>query len=165
MARTALRAVVAVTVGVTLALPPAAAVAAPTAARSTAPTAARSMAPSAAQLARGATSTVTARRAGPVRPRQPVVPMMRGAGGAVATVDGVASQVGIDVLRRGGNAIDAAVATAATLGVTEPYSSGIGGGGFLVFYDARTGTVRTLDGRETAPRTFNERTFTDAGGN
>src|SRR5215218_2272195 len=147
MARTARRAVVAVTVGVALALPPAAAVAAPTAS-------------STRQVA-----TAQAKAAAPVRPRLPVVPVMRGAGGAVSSVDGVASQVGIDVLRRGGNAVDAAVATAAVLGVTEPYSAGIGGGGFLVFYDASSRTVGTLDGRETAPRTFNERTFTDSNGN
>jgi len=151
MARTARRAVVAVTVGVALALPPAAAVAAPTTS-------------STRQVASAATISST-RAAAPVRPRLPVVPVMRGAGGAVSSVDGVASQVGIDVLRRGGNAVDAAVATAAALGVTEPYSAGIGGGGFLVFYDASSRTVRTLDGRETAPRTFNERTFTDSNGN
>ncbi len=62
-----------------------------------------------------------------------------------------ATRVAIDVLRHGGNAVDAAVAAAATLGVTEPFSSGLGGGGFFVFYDARTKTVRTIDGRETAP--------------
>ena len=67
----------------------------------------------------------------------PKVPVMTGSGGAVSSVDRDASQVGIDVLARGGNAADAAVATAAALGVTEPYSAGIGGGGFLVYYDAR----------------------------
>jgi gamma-glutamyltranspeptidase/glutathione hydrolase len=74
-----------------------------------------------------------------------------GRGGAVSSVDADATRVGIKVLRRGGNAVDAAIATAAALGVTEPYSSGIGGGGFFTFYNARTGKVRTIDGRETAP--------------
>ena len=63
---------------------------------------------------------------------------MTGSGGAVASVDAVASQVGIDVLEAGGNATDAAIATAAALGVTEPYSTGIGGGGFFVHRDAST---------------------------
>jgi gamma-glutamyltranspeptidase/glutathione hydrolase len=86
---------------------------------------------------------------------------MRGAGGAVASVDRDASQIGIDVLRRGGTAADAAVATAAALGVTEPYSAGIGGGGFFVYYDAKARKVSTIDGRETAPSTFTETTFID----
>jgi gamma-glutamyltranspeptidase/glutathione hydrolase len=89
----------------------------------------------------------------------PKVPVMTGSGGAIASVDRDASQVGIDVLARGGNAADAAVATAAALGVTEPYSTGIGGGGFLVYYDARSRRVSTIDGRETAPKTFTENTF------
>src|SRR5919107_1054881 len=147
MARTALRAVVALGAGVAVALPTGAVGAPPPAS-----------APPAAAPAR------TAPAAGPVVPTLPKVPVMRGSGGAVATVDEVASQVGTDVLSRGGNAVDAAVATAATLGVTEPYSAGIGGGGFFVFYDARSGRVRTLDGRETAPSTFNERTFTNPDG-
>lgn len=74
-----------------------------------------------------------------------------GYGGAVSTVDPEASAAAIEVLRKGGNAADAAVAAAATLGVTEPYSAGIGGGGYFVFYDAKTGEVSTIDGRETAP--------------
>jgi gamma-glutamyltranspeptidase/glutathione hydrolase len=89
---------------------------------------------------------------------------MRGGGGAVSSVDAVASQVGINVLKAGGNAADAAVATAAALGVTEPYSTGIGGGGFFVFYDATSGRVRTIDGRETAPSTFTETTFREPDG-
>ncbi|WP_420902378.1 gamma-glutamyltransferase [Rathayibacter rathayi] len=74
-----------------------------------------------------------------------------GYGGAVSSVDANASRVGLDVLKRGGNAADAAVATAAALGVTDPYSAGIGGGGYLVYFDKATGEVSTIDGRETAP--------------
>ncbi len=92
------------------------------------------------------------------------VPVMIGSGGAVASVDADASQIGIDVLKAGGNAADAAIATAAALGVTEPYSAGIGGGGFLVYYDAASRTVRTIDGRETAPATFTDTRFTDGAG-
>lgn len=91
----------------------------------------------------------------------PKTAVMTGSGGAVSSVDRDASQVGIDVLARGGNAADAAVATAAALGVTEPYSAGIGGGGFLVYYDARSRHVSTIDGREMAPKTFTDTTFTD----
>ena len=78
-------------------------------------------------------------------------PTATGYGGAVSTVDPEASAAAIEVLRQGGNAADAAVAAAATLGVTEPYSAGIGGGGYFVFYDAKTRRVETIDGRETAP--------------
>jgi gamma-glutamyltranspeptidase/glutathione hydrolase len=65
------------------------------------------------------------------------------------------------VLRGGGTAADAAVATAAALGVTEPYSAGIGGGGYFVYYDASKGKVTTLDGRETAPRSISHDAFID----
>ncbi len=78
-------------------------------------------------------------------------PVAIGRGGAVSSVDPEATRIGLRVLRRGGTAVDAAVAVAAALGVTEPYSAGIGGGGFLLHYDASSGKVRTLDGRETAP--------------
>ncbi|MCF3136730.1 gamma-glutamyltransferase [Streptomyces olivochromogenes] len=91
------------------------------------------------------------------------VPVAVGYGGAVASVDADASAAGIEVLRKGGNAVDAAVATAAALGVTEPYSSGIGGGGYFVYYDARSRTVHTLDGRETAPQTAGTDLFLENG--
>lgn len=79
------------------------------------------------------------------------MPTATGYGGAVSTVDVDASAAAIEVLRKGGNAVDAAVAAAATLGVTEPYSAGIGGGGYFVYYDAKSKKVHTIDGRETAP--------------
>ncbi len=94
----------------------------------------------------------------------PKVPTMRGGGGAVSSVDRDASQIGIDVLRRGGNAADAAIATAAALGVTEPYSTGLGGGGFFVYYDAKRHRVTAVDGRETAPSTFTPDVFTNPDG-
>src|ERR1043165_3076271 len=86
-----------------------------------------------------------------------------GYGGAVASVDADASAAGIEVLKKGGNAVDAAVATAAALGVTEPYSSGIGGGGYFVYYDAKSRTVHTIDGRETAPLTADSGLFLENG--
>ncbi|MFI7359819.1 gamma-glutamyltransferase [Streptomyces avidinii] len=91
------------------------------------------------------------------------VPVAVGYGGAVASVDADASAAGIAVLRSGGNAVDAAIATAAALGVTEPYSAGIGGGGYFVYYDARSHRVHTVDGRETAPATATEALFQENG--
>ncbi|MFF8194833.1 gamma-glutamyltransferase [Streptomyces bobili] len=90
-------------------------------------------------------------------------PVAVGYGGAVASVDADASAAGIEILRKGGNAVDAAVATAAALGVTEPYSAGIGGGGYFVYYDAKSRTVRTIDGRETAPLTADANLFLENG--
>ncbi len=88
-------------------------------------------------------------------------PTAYGWGGAVASVDPEATAAGLRVLRDGGNAVDAAVATAAALGVTEPYSAGIGGGGYFVYYDARSRRVQTIDGRETAAATMPGTAFTD----
>src|SRR3954469_24752416 len=84
-----------------------------------------------------------------------------GRGGAVTSVDPYASRIGLQVLRHGGNAVDAAIATAAALGVTEPYSSGLGGGGYFVYYDARSHRVHTIDGRETAPKSMPHNAFID----
>jgi gamma-glutamyltranspeptidase / glutathione hydrolase len=89
------------------------------------------------------------------------VPVSRGSGGAVTSVDPEASRIGLRVLKRGGNAVDAAVATAAALGVTEPYSAGIGGGGYFVYYNAKSGKVRVIDGRETAPMSMPNDAFID----
>ena len=76
----------------------------------------------------------------------------------------VAAQAGTEILARGGNAIDAAVATSATLSVVEPFASGIGGGGFFLAYRAETGQVVALDCRETAPATASPDMFLDADG-
>src|ERR687888_398512 len=77
-------------------------------------------------------------------------PTALGSGGAAASVDLDGTRAAIDALRNGGNAIDAAVAAAGVLGVTEPFSCGIGGGGFMVIPTTR-GKVTTIAGRETAP--------------
>ncbi|WP_343954215.1 gamma-glutamyltransferase family protein [Nonomuraea longicatena] len=87
------------------------------------------------------------------------VPVAEGYGGGVATVDLDASKAALAVLRKGGNAVDAAVAAGAVLGVTEPYSAGLAGGGFLLYYDAGRRKVFTLDGRETAPRAMTATSF------
>ena len=100
---------------------------------------------------------------GPAKPALVKQPVAVGYGGAVSTVDRRASAAGIEVLRKGGNAVDAAVAAAAALGVTEPYSAGIGGGGFFVYYDPETERVRTIDGRETAPMKMRRTSFTENG--
>lgn len=86
------------------------------------------------------------------RPLETPSPTATGRGGAAATVDVRATSAAIEVLRSGGNAIDAAVAAASVLGVTDPYSCGIGGGGFMVVYLAPEKRVVTLDHRETAPQ-------------
>lgn len=88
-------------------------------------------------------------------------PTATGYGGAVSTVDPEASAAAIEVLRKGANAADAAVAAAATLGVTEPYSAGVGGGGYFVYYDAKSKSVGTIDGRETAPAGITPDAFID----
>src|SRR5436190_15960912 len=74
-----------------------------------------------------------------------------GPGGAVATVSSNATEAAIGAIRRGGNAIDAAVAAALTLGVVDGHNSGIGGGCFMLIRLA-DGRFVAIDGRETAPR-------------
>ncbi len=69
----------------------------------------------------------------------------------VAAANPLAVDAGIAILKKGGKAIDAAVAVQAMLGLVEPQSSGVGGGAFLLYYDARTGKVSAIDGREKAP--------------
>ncbi|MEV1173013.1 gamma-glutamyltransferase [Nonomuraea sp. NPDC049784] len=77
-----------------------------------------------------------------------------GTGGAVATIDPTASQAGIDVLRKGGNAVDAAVTVAAVLSVTEPWVESLGGASYLLFYDRREQEAGVIGDRTPAPKTF-----------
>ncbi|MFI1178684.1 gamma-glutamyltransferase [Streptomyces sp. NPDC020799] len=111
----------------------------------------------------GPTPATAAAPAAAPAPTPAKTPVAAGYGGAVASVDADASAAGIEVLRKGGNAVDAAVATAAALGVTEPYSAGIGGGGYFVYYDAKSRRVSTIDGRERAPLSAGKDLFLEKG--
>ncbi|RSV38875.1 gamma-glutamyltransferase [Sphingomonas sp. ABOLD] len=82
----------------------------------------------------------------------------------VSAADPRAAAAGVEILRAGGSATDAAIATMLALGVVEPQSSGLGGGSFLVLYDARTKAMTTVDGRETAPMAADDHWFYDAAG-
>lgn len=84
--------------------------------------------------------------------------------GMVASAHALASESGVQILKRGGNAIDAAVATAFAISVTLPYSAGIGGGGFLLLHDGKRGAVRSLDFRERAPLAAHRDMFLDEKG-
>ena len=69
----------------------------------------------------------------------------------VVSAHPLASEAGLETLRKGGNAVDAAVATTFAISVVEPFSAGIGGGGFLLLHSAKTGEMKALDFRERAP--------------
>ena len=84
---------------------------------------------------------------------------------AVASAHPLATQAGIDVLNDGGNAFDAAIAVAASLGVVEPYSAGLGGGGFWLLYDASQSDYRFVDAREKAPAAAGRDYYLDDNGN
>ncbi len=84
--------------------------------------------------------------------------------GVVSSADPRATAAGQEILRKGGSAADAAMAMMLTLTVVEPQSSGIGGGGFLLFHDAKSGAITTIDGRETAPASADEKRFMGADG-
>ena len=83
---------------------------------------------------------------------------------AIASAHPLATQAGKAILDQGGNAFDAAVAVAATLAVVEPYSSGLGGGGFFLLHRARDGKQVMLDARETAPLQASANMYLDAAG-
>lgn len=91
-------------------------------------------------------------------------PLLAHAQGMVSAADPRAAAAGVEILRAGGSATDAAIATMLALGVVEPQSSGLGGGSFMVLYDARTRATTTVDGRETAPMAAEDHWFYDAAG-
>jgi gamma-glutamyltranspeptidase/glutathione hydrolase len=91
-------------------------------------------------------------------------PVAVGTGGAVASSEFLASKAGIEILKEGGNAVDAAVAVASTLGVTEPFVAGPGGGGFMVIYLAGLHRVINIDGREMCPARCTPKLFLDKNG-
>ncbi len=82
----------------------------------------------------------------------------------IAAANPYAVEAGAEILRQGGTAADAMVAVQTVLGLVEPQSSGLGGGAFLVWFDAKTGEVTTLDARETAPLAATPRLFQDETG-
>ena len=88
-------------------------------------------------------------------------PPEMGCNGMVVSASEYASNIGVDILKAGGNAVDAAVATAFALGVVEQYSSGIGGGNFILIYLAENDSVIAIDGREAAPAKAHRDMFID----
>jgi gamma-glutamyltranspeptidase/glutathione hydrolase len=84
--------------------------------------------------------------------------------GTVASSSAIASNVGVDILKRGGNAVDAAVATAFALAVTHPSAGNIGGGGFALYYRGKQNEIKALDFRETAPSAATRDMYLDADG-
>ena len=85
-------------------------------------------------------------------------------GAAVASGHALATDAGLQILREGGNAFDAAIAVSSTLAVVEPISSGLGGGGFFLLHDAKTGKDVMLDAREYAPESATSAQFLDKNG-
>lgn len=93
-----------------------------------------------------------------------IISPVKAKNGMVSSEQGLASQVGLDVLKRGGNAVDAAVAVGFALAVVLPYAGNIGGGGFMLIYDAKTRKNIALDFRELAPALAHRDMFLDARG-
>ena len=85
-------------------------------------------------------------------------------GTVIASAQALATDAGLEAIRNGGNAFDAAVATSAVLAVVEPISSGIGGGGFFLLHDAKTGRDVFVDARETAPESATPEAYLDKQG-
>ncbi len=85
-------------------------------------------------------------------------------GVAIASAHALATDAGLEILREGGNAFDAAVAVSAALSVVEPVSSGLGGGGFFLLHDAKSGRDVFVDAREVAPQSATPARYLDANG-
>ncbi|HEY4583635.1 MAG TPA: gamma-glutamyltransferase [Lysobacter sp.] len=102
------------------------------------------------------------------KPPVPTNPVAAGAarppGTAIASAHSLATEAGLDMIRQGGNAFDAAVAVSAVLSVVEPVSSGIGGGGFFLLRDAKSGREVFVDARETSPESATPEAYLDANG-
>ncbi|MET0239817.1 MAG: gamma-glutamyltransferase [Sphingobium sp.] len=93
-----------------------------------------------------------------------VAPPALAKGGLVSSADPAVSEVGREILRKGGSATDAGMAMMLALTVVEPQSSGIGGGGFLLHHDGKTSLIESIDGREAAPASATSALFLDADG-
>lgn len=96
--------------------------------------------------------------------RQLIKPLVRGSQGMIVTNNPYATQAAREIIAAGGNAFDAAIAAGFVLGLTEPQSSGIGGGGFALTYDRKTQQMMAYDGREVAPHTAYPNWFLDVNG-
>jgi len=120
-----------------------------------------------ALLAAPAFAPVFAQARTPARPESapvPAAPAAHPPGSAVASGHHLATEAGLQILREGGNAFDAAVAVSSTLSVVEPISSGLGGGGFFLLHDVRTGQDTMLDAREYAPEAATPEQYLDKNG-
>ena len=95
---------------------------------------------------------------------QPVASAARTDEAFVIAANPLAAQAGVNVLKRGGSAVDAAIAVQAMLSLVEPQSSGIGGGAFMTYFDARTRKITVYDGREVAPAQATSGMFLDTAG-
>src|SRR6476620_10818960 len=109
-------------------------------------------------LALGLTSCMAAPAA------QPVATVAPADSPFVIAANPLAAQAGLNVLKRGGSAVDAAIAVQAMLSLVEPQSSGIGGGAFMTYYDGSSHRVTVYDGRETAPAGATPDMFLDGSG-